>query len=174
MTDWFSEILLNTFRYRCETLLLWLVLLTFVFCSDFIVLLIKKKHFKQKTSSKNKSKAFAAELTAIKKKILFRCAIGYTALGFLFFSWALPPLKDAKNHTIVEINTTYFRDCRDYHWLAPNEGGKVYILIDEQETRMELYPGFSQSEFPEGMYSARVWYGQESKIILGIEFLDRP
>lgn len=169
MIDSFREILLNTFRHRCETLFIWLMLLTFVFCSDFIVLLLKKKHFKQKNSSKTKENAFATELSAIKKKILFRCAIGYTALAFLFFSWVLLPLKDAKNHTIVEINTTYFRDSRDYHWLAPNEGGEVYIVIDEQETRMELYPGFSQTEFPEGVFSATVWYGQESKIILGID-----
>lgn len=165
----FCEILMDTFHHRCEILLIWLLLLTFVFCLDFIVLLLKKKYFKQKTSSKTKENAFATELSAIKKKILFRCAIGYTALAFLFFSWALLPLKDAKNQTIVEINTTYFRDSRDYHWIAPNEGGEVYVVIDEKETRMELYPGFSQTEFPEGVFSATVWYGRESKIILDID-----
>ena len=160
---------MDTFHHRCEILLIWLLLLTFVFCLDFIVLLLKKKYFKQKTSSKTKAKAFTTELIAIKKKLLFRCAIGYTAIAVLFFNWALLPLKDANNNAIVEINTTYFRDSRDYHWLAPNEGGEVYVVIDEKETRLELYPGFSQTEFPEGVFSATVWYGRESKIILDID-----
>ena len=173
MTEPLTEILFNVFFHRCKILLVWFVLLTFVFSLDYIVLLIKKKCSKSKTRSKAKEKEFTAELTATKKKILFRCAIGYTAIAVLFFIWALPPLKDAKGHRIIEVDTTYSRDSRDHHWLAPNEGGEVYIVIDGKETRMELYPGFSETDFPEGVFSATVRYGRESKVILDIDLRDQ-
>lgn len=173
MIDYFTEILLGTVQYRLEIILWWMIILTLVFCSEFIILFVKVKCNKNRESlSKSKEKATHTEFVNKRKKILFRCVIGYTLMALLFIFWVLPPYKDAINFSIIEINTIYSRDNRDYHWLAPNIGGEVSVLINDKQTRMELYPGFSQIDFPEGVFHAKVWYAKESKIILDVDLLD--
>ena len=173
MIDYFTEILLSTVQYRWKILLWWMTILTLVFCSEFIILLVKGKCIKSReVLSKSKAKAIHTEFVEKRKKILFRCVIGYTSMALLFFFWVLPPYKDATNCSIIEINTIYSRDDKDYHWLAPNIGGDISVLINDKQTRMELYPGYSQIDFPEGVFHAKVWYAEESKIILAVDLLD--
>lgn len=99
----------------------------------------------------------------------FKVALGFVALILLVFIWVLPPLNDYQNNSVVQTVAIYSRDSNDYHSRTPNVGGSVHLTINGETFSVELYPGYSEADFPEGTFSATVLYGESSRILLDLE-----
>lgn len=75
---------------------------------------------------------------------------------------------DAVNEDYVNVEAIYSREDKDLRSGVPNIGGNIWIAVDENSFSVELYPGFSEEDFPEGTYRAIVCYGSRSKILLQV------
>lgn len=107
-----------------------------------------------------------------KKNCFGEAIVGLIGIILAFFIWALPPCKDALCEDVVEVEALYCRNEKDLRSGIPNIGGDIWIRVGNDTFSLELYPGFSDADFPVGTYRAIVCYGANSKILLSVNVLE--
>ncbi len=160
----YQSVLITVFLYRCLFLFAVLSIGTVINLSYLIRL---KKRF-QKLKSGRKSRRIRDYETS-RKNCIGEAALGLIGIVVAFFVWALPPYIDLRSGEVIQSEATYIRESLDTQTGVPNIGGNVCVIINGEALSVELYPGYSEAEYPVGTYNAVIWYSGRSKILLDIE-----
>lgn len=166
MYDRFRGILIHVFWYRISFLIIFFVIGTILNISYLFQI---KADFKSRRAGRKYQRIRDYEIA--KKNIVEKAIVGLIGIICSFLFWALPPYMDALNEDYVTIEAIYARENKDMRSGIPNIGGNIHLIVGEDSISVELFPGFSEAEFPEGEYQAIVCYGAKSRILLSVELL---
>ena len=112
------------------------------------------------------------ELARRKRVYLFEFILAAAGTILLLVEWVIPPYLDACYHSIVTSKAVYSRTSVDYTSRFPDIGGTIYLNINGNTMSVELYPNYAENDFPEGTYSATVWYGEKSRVLLAVDIME--
>lgn len=101
-----------------------------------------------------------------------RIILAVIVMPIVFIMWVLPPYQDASNNRIVQTEAIYYRSKTDFRSHYPNVGGTIRLETGEDSISVELYPGYSDRDFPEGTYPAIVRYGEKSRVLLAVDIME--
>lgn len=161
MNDTFYSILRKVFLFRCSFLLF-----VFAFGTIINIRYLLRLKSRMQTDRSGRRRQRIHDFEKWKRNCISECILGLIGIVVAFFIWALPPLQDSIDATIVKSEAIYHRDYVDRRTGIPNIGGDVWLTVNQDSFSVELYPGFSETDFPAGTYQAVVWYSPKSKILL--------
>lgn len=160
------DILYATFRNR---LIMFVGLVIFA-----AILLTIQYHFANANFKKQSARKKKMRQSYQKKydDTITRIVLAIIVIPIVFIMWVLPPYQDATNNSIIQTEAIYYRSKTDFSSHYPNVGGTIRLEIGEDSISVELHPGFSERDFPEGTYPAMVWYGEKSRVLLEVDIME--
>lgn len=163
MDDRFRSALMSVFLCRFFLILAFVLIVAII---DIMYLAHKKKEILTKKSGRKSKRIQDYEKT--KRSCMAEFFLGLVGVVVFFYIWALPPLHDLHEGKIVKSEAIYSRNTFEKHTCHLKIGGDIFIATNEDVFLVELFPGFSEEDFPQGSYQAVVWYGENSKILLQV------
>lgn len=137
----------SVFRYSM------IVLLTVVSISSCVVVIAHAKKKKERLSNRQ-------------KKLLTTTAILVILLPFVMSTDIIAMKRDIEDRQIIEAYGHYTLDATVKPRNSWTINGRVYVTIDGESITLKLPAGWTYDSFPEGNYWGKVYYSQDSLIIL--------